>query len=86
MRKPGRGCKVHISDFRRYMQSRQSDPRWAAAYMNWLQGQKAGKTRLFWKCRSCGFEYPDEANATDCCPKCKSESALTPKAQPKPRP
>jgi hypothetical protein len=85
MRKPGLGCKVHIADFRRYMRGHQSDPKWAAAYMNWLQGQKVGKTRLFWKCGKCGLEYPDEAKATDRCPQCKSQSALTLKAPPKPR-
>jgi hypothetical protein len=84
MRKEGCGCKVHLGDLRRYMQGRQSDPKWAAAYMNWLQGQKAGKTRLFWKCGKCSLEYPDEARATDRCPQCKSQSALTLKAPPKP--
>jgi hypothetical protein len=85
MRKRGVGGKVHLADLRQYMQGRQSDPEWTAAYMNWLQGQKADKTRLFWKCRSCLYEYPDEAAATDRCPKCKSEATLIQKAPPKPR-
>ena len=84
MRK-GQRCKVYLADFRRYMRSRQSDPEWTAAYLNWLQGQKAGKTRLFWKCGSCGHEYAEEANATDHCPNCKKEASLTPKVPPKAR-
>jgi hypothetical protein len=82
----GQRCKVHISDFRRCMQGRQSDPAWAAAYMNWLQGQKAGGKRLFWKCSNsaCGHEYPEGANATDRCPNCKGQSRLTSKAPPSP--
>jgi len=86
MRK-GQRCQVHVADFRRYMQSRQSDPEWAAAYMDWRHATKVGKKRMFWKCKNaaCGHEYPDDANATDRCPKCESESKLLLKAPPKPR-
>jgi len=85
MRK-GQRCKMHVGDFRRYMRGRQSDPEWAAAYMHWLKGQKAGGKRLFWKCGNvaCGHEYPDEANAGDVCPKCKGRSELLLKAPPRP--
>jgi ssDNA-binding Zn-finger/Zn-ribbon topoisomerase 1 len=85
MRRKGAGCKMHISDFRRYIKGRQSDPDWAAAYMHWLKGQKAGGKRLFWKCGNpaCGYEYPDEPNATDTCPKCKGHSKLILKSPPK---
>lgn len=84
MRK-GRRRRVHVADFLQYMKGQQSNPKWAAAYMNWLQGQKAGKTRLFWKCRdaACAHEYPEDHNATDRCPKCKGESTLTLKVAPK---
>jgi len=86
MRKPGRGCKVHIADFRLYMRGRLSDSEWAAAYMNWLNATKAGKFRMFMRCKKCGHEYPDEPTATDRCPKCKEEAEVTLKKPPKPRP
>jgi len=86
MRK-GQRRKVHVADFLQYMKGQQSDPDWSAAYMNWLQGQKAGRTRLFWKCQNaaCANEYPEDANATDRCPKCKGQSALTLRPAPKSR-
>ena len=86
MRK-GQRCKVHVADFRRYMQSQQGNPEWAEAYMNWLHATKVGKNRMFWKCSNsaCGHEYPDDVNATVQCPKCKNESKLLTKAPPKPR-
>ena len=86
MRRKGLGCKAHIGDFRRHMKGRQGDPEWAAAYLHWLKGQKAGGKRLFWKCGNpaCGHEYPDEANATDTCPNCKSHSELILKSPPRP--
>ncbi len=86
MRRKGVGCKMHISDFRRYINGRQSDPEWAAAYIHWLKGQKAGRKRLFWKCKNpaCDHEYPDEAIASDICPKCKSHSELALKSAPIP--
>ena len=86
MRSSGRGCRVHVGDFRKCMKGRQSDPAWAAAYISWLQGQKTGRKRLFWKCSNsaCGHEYPEGANATDRCPKCKGQSTLTSKAPPRP--
>lgn len=85
MRK-GRRCKVHVAGFLQYMKGQQSDPIWAAAYMLFLQGEKTGKTRLFWKCQntSCAYEYPENASATDRCPKCKGECVLTQKGSPKP--
>ena len=65
----------------------QSKPKWARAYMTWLQGQKAGKNRLFWKCRKCGLEYADTANATEDCPKskCDGKSDLSVRRPPMPR-
>lgn len=84
MRKRGVGCKVHIADFLRYMRSRQSDPVWAAAYMNWLKGQKAGKSRLFWHCQACGHQYAEGANATVRCPKCKKQATLQLRRAPTP--
>jgi hypothetical protein len=86
MRRRGLGCRMHIADFRLHMKGRQSDPQWAAAYMHWLKGQKAGTRRLFWKCgnNACGHQYADEANASDVCPKCKSQSELILKPPPKP--
>lgn len=80
----GQRSKIHAADFREHMKGQQSDPEWAAAYMNWLNGQKAGTVRVFWKCKACGHDYPDNANATVRCPKCGKQSILTPKTAPKP--
>ncbi len=82
----GQRRKLHLADFLRYMKGQQSDPKWAAAYMNHLQGQKAGKVRLFWKCKNsiCAHVYPDNGNAPDCCPKCKGEIGLALRHAPKP--
>jgi ssDNA-binding Zn-finger/Zn-ribbon topoisomerase 1 len=76
-----------MGDFRRFVKSRQNDPAWAKAYMHWLSAEKAGKTRLFWKCGNpaCAYEYPDGPNATDRCPKCKGEAALIQERPPTPR-
>jgi hypothetical protein len=86
MRK-GRRCKVHLADFRMYMKGQVSDPKWAAAYMNWLHGQKGGTRRALWKCQNpaCGQEYPDTGDASLICPKCKHSSMLTTSTAPKPR-
>jgi hypothetical protein len=81
----GHRCKIHAADFREHMKSRQSNHKMATAYMNWLQGQKAGKNRLFWKCQdtACAHEYPEEANATSWCPKCKGQCAMVQRTAPK---
>ena len=85
MRKRGCGCKVHIEDFRRYMQGRRSDPKWAKAYLDFREAVGKGDRRWFWQCKTCGHEYPENAKAPERCPKCKGESTLMPKAPPKPR-
>jgi len=85
MRK-GRRCKVHIADFRRYMQGRQSDPEWAKNLAVYYTAAGKGDSRLYWRCKQCGNEYPETAKADpDSCPKCKGESDLITKAPPKPR-
>ena len=78
-------CKVHITDFRQCMRGRQSDPRWAKAYMDFREALGKGDRRWFWRCGKCGHEYPENAKAPECCPKCQGEVELTPKAPPKPR-
>ena len=87
MRRKGLGCRMHISDFRRYIKGRQADPEWARAYMNWLGGQKVGGKRLFWKCSNaaCGHEYAEASAAPAQCPKCRSEIKLLLKIPPSPR-
>ena len=84
MRK-GQRCKVHIGDFRQYMKGRVSDLEWAKAYMNYIRAVGKGDLRFFWRCKKCGYEYPDNADAPDRCPKCKGECDLVGRKPPKPR-
>ena len=87
MRKKGVGCKVHIGDFRRYMKSQQSNPAWAKAYMSWLKGAGTGRVRIFWRCKKCGQEYPENATATTTCTnrQCGGDCEPVAKRPPEPR-
>jgi len=83
MRK-GQRCKVHLADFRAYMRGQQSDPRWARAYMAYLNAAGKGDTRFFWHCKECGEDTPESSNASVCCPKCSAECELISKKPPAP--
>jgi hypothetical protein len=85
MRKKGVGCKVHVADFRRYMQGRQSDTTFATALAAYFSAAGKGDVRFFWHCAQCGADYPENASAAVSCPKCKADCELIRKAPPKPR-
>ena len=85
MRKPGRGCKVHIADFYRFMKGRQSDPKWAKAYLGFLAATGKGDLRFFWFCKQCGHEHPETPAALSVCPKCGSDCDIGRKPPPEPR-
>jgi len=85
MRKTGRGCKVHLGDFRQYMKSRQSDPKWAKAFLTYLNAAGKGDMRYFWTCTVCDHEYPENGTATAECPKCGGEAKIGGKRPPEPR-
>jgi rubrerythrin len=82
MRK-GRRCKIHAGDFRQYMRSRQSDSKWAKAYLDFRQAAGSVERRFFWVCPACGNDYPETATATERCPKCGGTAELTSKTAPK---
>jgi hypothetical protein len=87
MRK-GQRRKVHLGDFRRYMQSRPNDPQLTTAMSAYFSAAGKGNNRNFWRCNQCGHEYPDTATADpDYCPQCKhkGKNALITKAPPKSR-
>jgi hypothetical protein len=84
MRK-GRRSKVHVADFRMYMQGRQSDPEWAKNLAVYYTAAGKGDMRFFWHCPQCGADRPENSNAKIDCPKCKVECQLIRKAPPKPR-
>lgn len=85
MRKRGVGCKLHVADFRKYIRSRISDPEFAKAYAEFREAVGKGDRRWFWSCESCGHEYPENADASDRCPKCNGKVDFTSKTAPKPR-
>ncbi len=87
MRK-GQRRKAYLSDFRRFMLGHRSDTKWTEAHMNWLNGAKAGKFRMFWECQNpaCGHAYPEGHKVTDTCPECNCRSKLTSTTQPEPTP
>jgi hypothetical protein len=68
MRK-GRRCKVHVADFRRYMQGRQSDPEWAKNLAVYYTAAGKGDMRFFWHCPQCGADHPENSSAKIDCPK-----------------
>jgi hypothetical protein len=84
MRK-GRRSKVHVADFRRYMQGRQSDPEWSKNLAVYYTAAGKGDMRFFWHCPQCGADRPENSSAKIDCPKCKVECKLIRKAPPKPR-
>jgi DNA-directed RNA polymerase subunit RPC12/RpoP len=84
MRK-GQRCKVHIGDFRRFMQTRQSDPNWAKAFLAYPVAAGKGDVRFFWKCKACGHEEPENAKAEVECPKCGGECGISRKRPPEPK-
>jgi hypothetical protein len=85
MRKKGCGCKVHVADFRRYMQGRQGDTTFATALVSYFSAAGKGDVRFFWHCSQCGADYPEKADASVNCPKCKIACMLIRKAPPQPR-
>jgi hypothetical protein len=84
MRK-GHRSKVHVADFRRYMQGQQSDPEWAKNLAVYYTAAGKGDMRFFWHCPQCGADRPENSSAKIDCPKCKVECKLIRKAPPKPR-
>jgi hypothetical protein len=80
----GRRCRVHLGDFRRFLKGHQSDPRWAKIYLTYLSASGKGDIRFFWRCKACGYEYPEGPAATATCPKCHSDAEIYCKRPPEP--
>ena len=81
----GRRCKVHLGDFRRHMQSQQSDPEWAKAFLAYQSAAGRGNVRFYWRCTACDYEYPESPAALAECPKCGAECEIFCKRPPEPK-
>lgn len=69
MRKRGKGCKVYLADFYRYMKARQSDPKYARLLAAFMACEGKGDMRFVWKCGKCGAvvsKTADRCSSRDC--------------------